>query len=500
MREELLRHQQSIAGSSGPSAESDLALRTWPEPSWPDRPYPSLLPYSHPALFAGRQWELKELRGLLRGPLPILGLHATSGAGKSSLLAAGLVPALRAAGYPVAFQLSPHEPKLAGRLIADLLRAAAGDDALAVDEDDPFAFTDLLLKAERLWCRPPLLVLDQFEDLMRPENAAARARLGLLLAASVQRRGGREDPPCRWLLAYREDFHGRASTWLRDVLQEARDRDHPATRQLPHDLARGERFHSWPLPPLGAPPPGGNPSQAPAQAFREAIETPFALTTDDGKPRYPWRFAGDGAERLAIAFANARESQPDAPLVPELQVVLAHLLKQAGDPKGPEPAVIDVSEELEAVVDQALEGHLHRALDAAFLGQTGSVAREGRTRVLLALRELADAEGNRGESLPATELAPASGASRSSICSPSATRESSSPSSSPRVCATRCPTIGWPRSSCGPWRRKGSTTGISIEICWACGGSCGSTPSSNKSRRRASPLATFSGSRSMRRR
>ncbi|NIR30671.1 MAG: hypothetical protein GWN84_15440, partial [Gammaproteobacteria bacterium] len=32
------------------------------------------------------------------------------------------------------------------------------------------------------------------------------------------------------LLAYREDFHGRVSKWLRDVLVEARDRELPGPK------------------------------------------------------------------------------------------------------------------------------------------------------------------------------------------------------------------------------------------------------------------------------
>ncbi|MCP4592712.1 MAG: protein kinase, partial [bacterium] len=97
-----------------------VVLRSWPSPELPAEPYPVLLPYTHPALLAGRDQEIAELRRLVRMPVPILGLCAPSGAGKSSLLVGGLVPALRASGAtPVALVRHPHEPGIAGRLLGE---------------------------------------------------------------------------------------------------------------------------------------------------------------------------------------------------------------------------------------------------------------------------------------------------------------------------------------------------------------------------------------------
>ncbi len=409
----LLKQTAGDGGGGQPADEEpaapsrpELRHRVWPDPELPGEPYPLLLPYTHPALFAGRERDLDDLRRSLGRPLPILRLLAPSGAGKSSLLQAGLVPALRAEGWPVSFRRRPDEPELADRLIGDLLEPAVEEaDNLPALPDDPEAFVDALVETERLAGKPPLLVLDQFEDLMKLENVAARARLGMLLAATVQDRPGRYQTPCRWLLAYREDFHGKVRTWLRDVLADARELELAAAGRLPHDLA--DRSHSWPLLPMGTPPSGGDRIAEAARAFRRAIETPLAVAGADGTQRYLWRFAGDGAERLALAFAEIRGAQRDEPLVPELQVVLAHLISRAGEPEGSEPAVIEVPEdpgELKRVIGQALEGHLRRVLEAAFPGQTVA-SREGRTRVLMALSELADAEGKRGASLPAAEVA-----------------------------------------------------------------------------------------------
>ena len=404
----------------GQVSRREPRLRTWPSPEWPERPYPLLLPYTHPDLLAGRDRELTELRQLLRRRVPILGLHAISGAGKSSLLAGGLVPSLRAEGHPVAFDRTPHTPDLALRLLDDLLEV---DDHSGVGHD---SFIERLLEVAVLAGEVPILVLDQFEELFRGEGrGGARAMVGKLLAASVQRQPGPQGLPCRWLLAYRREFHGQVFSWLGDVLREARDDSSSATAHLPHDLSGVERFHDWPLPVLGGghqqalPDRNGAGALAPRRdaaerAFRAAIEKPLDACTADGAPRYPWRFAGDGAQRLARAFADARIAQPDASLVPELQVVLGRLLEQA-EPSDPgTPRVVAVPDDPGMLIEHAVEEHLRRALDAAFPvgGRIGPGAPErlGRSRALLALYELADVEGRRSAGLPAAALAQAIGA------------------------------------------------------------------------------------------
>ncbi len=309
-------------------------LRKWPSPPLPEQPYPLLLPYHHPSLLAGRDAQLDQLIQLLDSPVAITGLHAPSGTGKSSLLAAGLVPRLRAAGRAVAFDRHPAEPGLVGRLVADLLDFGEGPR-----RDDPQLFRLHLSLAAVLGSGPPILVIDQVEDLFQPAARPLRARLGLALATSMQRQSSLEGPPQRWLLAYRREFHGLVVRWLEDVLAEARAEGLAGTADLPHDLARGERFQEWALDPLGAPAPGSRDPLGEATAiFAEAIEKALALRREDGSPRYPYVFAGDGARRLAAAFAASRLAEPRAPLAPELQVVLAHLLESAKPAAGAKPA------------------------------------------------------------------------------------------------------------------------------------------------------------------
>ena len=394
-----------------------FALRVWPDPELPERPYPVLLPYTHPDLLAGRDRELSELRAVLERKVPITGVYAVSGTGKSSFLYAGLVRGLRREGRPIAFDRHACELGLASRLLCDLLQDPAQAAAVGKD-DDPQAFVTALETIRELAGTPPILVIDQFEDVLRrPGAARARLRLGWLLAATA----GRENPPCRWILAYRQEFHGDVMLWLNDVSQRGEmglETDMPLfrelfPRELPRDFSRPERFQFFRLTPLGTPEYGTEmTAEAASEVFREAVAKPLAAA------RYPWRFSGEGLRRLTFAFGEARARRWEAPLVPELQVVLAHLLERAGDflPEEVEAGKIievEVPEDVQGLIDQALEDHLRRGLDIAIpLGlapDSGKRFRALRTRTLLALRELADAEGRCGDALPGELLARAIG-------------------------------------------------------------------------------------------
>ena len=398
-----LRKVERASQSGGPVI--DQRLRRFAPPEVPAHPYPLLLPYSHPELMAGRGDDLAELRRLLAQPLTVVGLHAASGTGKSSLLAGALVPVLRAEGRPVALVRHPTEGELAAHLLADLIETA--DPA----PTDSYGFVDSLAAVHRQAGAPPLLVVDQFEDVLKEGAARTRATLGTLLAASAQRLPGFDGPPCRWLLAYRQEFHGQLVEWLGDVLREARAFSSVEIETLPHDLSDASRFAAWPLLPLATPAADAeDPVEAAARIFLEVIEKPLQLRRSESEERrWPWIFAPGHAEGLAHAFAEARIARPNAPLVPELQVVLAHLLERAGEPSGTGPVTVEVPAEPAELIDRALEDHLRRALDSAFADTDESSARIARSRALLVLRELADAHGQRREGRASEVLAQALG-------------------------------------------------------------------------------------------
>ncbi len=387
----------AVAGAAASPRQPDLRLRGWPDLELPDDPYPLLLPYSHPGLFTGRDRELAELRSLLRAEVPIVLLHAPSGAGKSSLLRAGLAPALDGEGIPVTLDDRPAEVGLGRRLLAGLLAADewAPKAGPPLEEAESDAFATFLRQARRIAGKAPVLIVDQFEELFQhPER---RGVAGVLLAASLRDQPSVGAPPVRWVLAYRQEFHGDVRTWLRDVLADARRAGTPGLAGLPHDLSGIRRSRDWTLHVFGTPRPG-EAGDAEA-AFRAAIEAPLEALGGDGKPRYALRFAGDGAAQLAAAFAESRREAPEAPLVPELQVVLAKLLRDAGD------GDVQVAAEPSRLITEALEEHLKGALDRVFPPTLTQSPRAARSRALLALRELAEEGGRRGSSLPAVNLA-----------------------------------------------------------------------------------------------
>ncbi len=447
VREQLLETRDgAIPWLNAP--DDSLVLRRGQSPKWPERPYPVLLPVSHPELLGGRERELDELRRQLTSPVPVIGLYAASGIGKSSLLSAGLVPALRSEGRSVAFERHPGEPGLASRLIGDLLQASDEGRVVEVADEDPDAFVERLCVAHRLAAdssstshlgptAAPVLILDQFEDLFRLARADhARAVVGMLLAATVQRLPGLDGPPCRWLLAYREEFHGELVNWLSDVLREARAQGLEAASTLPHDLSGPERFRGLPLAPLGTPRAGARDRlQAAIKDFSAAIESPLSLRRSDGTPRYPQRFRPGGAQRLARAFARARLEHPGMPLVPELQVVLAHLLTRAGEPTDG-VLWIDVPEEPAGLIDQALEQHLRRALDDVYPVALDRENQVRRSRALLALRELAEVRRQGTQGLPAELVARAIGTDGQSVLEQLATPRT-------RLVVLREQTGGW---------------------------------------------------------
>jgi len=394
---------------SGPGA----SLRAPMHFAFPDSPYPLLGPYENPAVFAGRDAEIEELDRRIRQSQLVLCLHASSGAGKSSLLMAGLAPRLREQGYPVSVERRPGEPGLAGRLVADLFDVPQ-DFSMPDDQPDLFvAFAAWMGRAQRLAKMPPVLIVDQLDDVLRlPADSgrdSALARLGPLLAATARRLPADGGYPCRWVLCYRHEFHGEVDEWLRDILSQARLAGREGLEMLPYDLSDPSRSHTWSVPLFGMPLPGQQTLAASRKAFLGAIQRPIVRGS-----RFcgSVRFIDHGAERLAEAFARARARALTAPLVPELQVVLGYFLDRAArDKRGNRLVTIPPdAAQLDRQIDEALAAHVRRAIETAFpLGRNPEPARKARAQALLALRELVDDLGRRGEGRTRDDLVAAFG-------------------------------------------------------------------------------------------
>ena len=358
-----------------PPVPVEPRLRTWEPPVLPAEPYPSLRPVEHPALLGGRGRDLEDLRTGLRGHNVVLGLFSTSGAGKSSLLQAGLVPALREQGVGVAYRRLPFS----GPPAADLVTQLFAVPPERAGNDDAAWLLEALRIARAQSGVPPVLVLDQAEELWKGadgdrEPAARRAELGRLLGATAAVVQPWSDPVGRWVLAYREEVHGRLHPWLQDVHQELRRE--PGNAGLGRrDLSGPEEFRPFPLRPLGQTLEGDRESAE--AAFLDALERPLEARRDGGRA-FDWSFAGDGARRLARAFAAKRVEPSSAPLVPELQVVLYRLMEEARE-RGERK--LRVSGDVEELIGTALEDHLRLTL-------RGLGDRAQRSRALLVLRRL----------------------------------------------------------------------------------------------------------------
>lgn len=160
-----------------------------------NNPWPGLAPFDEAdsGYFHGRQAETAELLRLVRRE-PLTVLFGRSGLGKSSLLKAGLFPALRGDDFlPVYLRLdhAPAAPPLADQLQRALQAACAAGQ---VQASPPAAGEGLWSSFHRrdaeFWSarnRPvtPVIVLDQFEEIFTvgQDSDGAAARAAAFLAA-----------------------------------------------------------------------------------------------------------------------------------------------------------------------------------------------------------------------------------------------------------------------------------------------------------------------------
>lgn len=168
--------------------------------------------------FFGRKREIADLQSLVAAHRTVL-LYSQSGAGKSSLLNAGLIPRLEVKDFDVMLggRLSQSQPEdLAGSVVANIYSFNAISTLLAnFPNERPLVAATIaevlrtrprrfIQKSEGLArMMPRVLVLDQFEELLRchPEDWKKRRLFCEQLAVAMQ-----EEPTLRILLAMREDF------------------------------------------------------------------------------------------------------------------------------------------------------------------------------------------------------------------------------------------------------------------------------------------------------
>ena len=209
-----------------------------PGPGWTGGcPYRGLLPYdqAHEAVFHGRERLIAELAGKVAGT-GIVMVTGASGAGKTSLLQAGLVPALaRGVQVPGSSAWPVVSLTVTSRPLTDLAAGLA-----ALDGRDPAAIRQRLAGAPgeahlliREITRPAgdasrlVLIIDQFEQVFAadgPDERRERAAfIDAVCAAAARPAGPRGEPAARVVIAVRGDYWDRCAAYPQLVPAMERD-------------------------------------------------------------------------------------------------------------------------------------------------------------------------------------------------------------------------------------------------------------------------------------
>jgi hypothetical protein len=290
-------------------------------------------------LFFGRDREARDLCSLVVAH-PIVLLYAASGAGKSSLLNAGLIPLLEARGYEVL-----PSARVSGR-IPDAVKNAGVDNVYAFNILSSWAGPSVdprdLVKvdiASFLASRPhgkdaagePVLrvvVLDQFEELFTfaRERWQERAALIRQLAEALER-----DPLLRIVLVMRREFVARLETFAPLLPQALRTR--------------------FPLDELGP------------KAAQEAIEGPLARTDRKIEPEASQRLV-EKLRTITVRGAGGEDIETVGPSVEPVQLQVA--CAKLWDDLPPDVHTITPAHiETYGDVDKALKRFYEDALTAA---------------------------------------------------------------------------------------------------------------------------------------
>lgn len=213
---------ENVANWSLPEAVGDplFGLPSLPPEDLPASPFCHLnwFDREHAEVFFGRGHQIRELHDLVIAPgtPPIVLLYGQSGVGKSSILAAGLIPRLKQS-REVIYVRRDYRTGLIGTL-----RSAFRQTGIKASVTDSVHFAQDWLEAESELGKPLVIIIDQVEEVVtRPNPGLPQEGADFLneLEAIFGKRN--ERPRGRLILSFRKE-------WLAEV--EARLAEHNLPR------------------------------------------------------------------------------------------------------------------------------------------------------------------------------------------------------------------------------------------------------------------------------
>ncbi|MEM7530951.1 MAG: AAA family ATPase [Chloroflexota bacterium] len=285
---------EAVADWSLPDAANEplFGLPTLPEYDLPDTPFRHLNFFEEQdaELFFGRGQQIRALYERVTTPksAPIILFYGESGVGKSSLLAAGLLPRLQ--DYTIRYVRRDQNVGLIGAL-AEALWQDGPVDKPAPANPDAETLAKRWHEVEEAQAQPLIIILDQVEELFTRPNRDQPDELNDFLATLMPLFAARNQrPQGKLVLGFRKE-------WLADIEDAMKSHRLPRTKLFLSRLTR--------------------------QGIMEAIEgvtrserlgEHYRLTIEDG---------------LAQIIADDLLEDPDSPVAPTLQILLTKMWRQA---------------------------------------------------------------------------------------------------------------------------------------------------------------------------